>query len=144
MKKLSRIVLLAAPIVGWAYAAARMVADAHRDFGPTGLAGDLPNWHNRPGDLSWYVVLSLIELACILLILRPRSYTRSWRRALSALLLFTPWTLFFGSLIVHSGGIMVIHFAWLAGLLIGLAALTGISSVASLAVRRATTVSPTG
>jgi hypothetical protein len=142
MKNLGRMVLLAAPIVGWTYAAARMVADAHRDLGPTGLAGDLPNWHNRPGELSWYLVLSLVELACVLLILRPHSYTRSWRRALSALLLFAPWTLFFGGLIMHSGGIMVIHFAWLAGLLIGLAALMGISGVANLAARDATVVSP--
>lgn len=126
------IVLLAS----WLVTVACMITDATRDSGPTGLPGDLPNWHNRPGELRLYIALSAAELIAVLAVLRPRTYDLSWPRALAMLLLLTPWTLLFALLMVHSGGIMVYHMFWLLGLWLGLATLTTVSAVAELSANR--------
>ena len=123
-------------VAWWAFIAVRMIVDARHDVGPTGLPYDLPNWHNLPGDLRFYLALSVAESLTVLSILRPLSYSYSWRRALGAFVLMTPWTLFWGLFMIHSGGIMVLHFFWLVGVWIGLALLTGVSWIAGLVVRR--------
>ncbi|MEO7733557.1 MAG: hypothetical protein ABIY55_21520, partial [Kofleriaceae bacterium] len=115
----------------------RMVGDAGRDTGATGLPDDFPNWHNRPGDLSAFVIMTVVELLVILAILRPWSYSRSWKRPLFAATLFMPWLLLFGAVIVHSGGIMVIHAVWLAGVWSGLVLLAVSTGLANLAARSA-------
>lgn len=126
------ILLLAA----WLITVSDMIASAMSDTGPTGLAGDLPNWHNSPGDLSRYIVLSGAELLVVLAVLRPRSYDYSWPRALVVLLCLTPWTLFFIVLMMHSGGIMVAHTLWLLGLWISMAVLTAVSAIAEMLANR--------
>ena len=90
-----------------------MWRSAVRDPGPTGLPGDLPNWHNRAGDLTSMTRFVLVEAAVALLIFRPWSYDRNWGRAVVAILLFTPWLLLNLMLLIHSGGIMVLHTLWL-------------------------------
>jgi hypothetical protein len=120
-------------IAWWAFIAFRMVRSAKQDSGPTGLPGDLPNWHNRPGELSSFLGLTLIELAVILAILRPRSYAHSWRRALAAVAVVTPWLVVFVAMMIHAGGVMVLHVLWLGGLWIGIAVLAVISGAMSLA-----------
>ena len=125
--------LATAPLLGWwIFIACSMWRSMRSDPGATGLAGDLPNLHNRPGDLSLYLGLTIAELLVLLLILRPATYRRSWGRALAASALLTPWTLLFLALLIHSGGIMALHFLWLAGLLVGLLALTVVSSIAAV------------
>jgi hypothetical protein len=119
--------------VWWGFTAIRMVLSAHRDPGPTGLAGDLPNWHNRPGELQTYLALTLGELAVVLAILRPRSYHRSWGRAVMGGVIITPWLLLFGTMMIHSGGVMVMHFVWLGGLWAGVWLLAGISVLLTFA-----------
>ena len=117
------------PLFAWAlYCLTRMVLGARRDPGPSGLSGDLPNWHNRDGDLSFFVTLLIVELAVVLFILRPSTYQRSWGRALSATATVTVWTIPFLLTILHSGNVMVSHVVWL----LGVAALLGALSVASL------------
>jgi hypothetical protein len=96
-----------------------MAISATRDAGPTGLAGDLPNWHNRPGDLARNGGLVLLEAAIAALMLRPSSYRRNWGRSLGVFLIFLPWVVLNVMFLIHSGGIMVIHTFWLLTLWIG-------------------------
>jgi hypothetical protein len=110
---------------------AAMIRSGARDMGPTGLPGDLRNWHNRPGDLSFFTMLVCMETAIAFLILRPWSYRRSWARAATATLLFAPWSLLNLLVIIHGGGIMVVHTLWLLGLVGIFASLTFVSAFAA-------------
>jgi hypothetical protein len=124
-------------VVVWlVYIISRMIADAHADLGPTGLPGDLRNQHNRPGELSTYVEITIVEFAAILAILRPWSYQQSWERAFIALALLTPWAFIFLALMIHSGGIMVAHFVWLSSLWLGLLLLVIVSAAMHFLSRR--------
>lgn len=69
-------------VAWWVFTVVRMWLDAQQDLGPTGLPDDIPNWHNRPGDLWRFAAISAGELVAVLLVLRPHSYLRSWGRAL--------------------------------------------------------------
>jgi hypothetical protein len=131
--KFKRWIPLVVLFAWWGFTATRMVLSARYDHGPTGLAGDLPNWHNRPGELWSYLALTLVEGAALLAILRPRSYEHSWRRAMVAGTVITPWLLLFGAMMIHSGGIMVMHFVWLGALWAGMWFLAGISGLLELA-----------
>lgn len=108
-----RQVLAALPLAGAGIVVLGMIRDALTDHGPTGLPNDLPNWHNRPGELLTFCVMVAVETAVLYRILRPRSYQHHWGRAVFALALFTFWTLPFLMLMIHSGGVMVWHFMWL-------------------------------
>ena len=120
----------------WLLSITLMCLNAYRDRGATGQPGDLPNWHNRSGDLPFFLGLMSAELAVLLAVLRPWSYHHSWGRALSAALLITPW-LFLGVVVlIHSGGIMVAHVLWLAVTWVALLATTVVSVVRSTAVGR--------
>ena len=112
-----------------------MLRSAIRDPGATGTPGDLPNLHNRPGDLSLYSALVVIEVILALLILRPSTYHYSWRRSAFAALLFLPWFLLSFAMIVHSGGIMVIHMLWLFAVVVTLTITAGMSSFRAAAHR---------
>ena len=89
----------------------------------------------RRRDLVWYGALVLLELIGVVAVLRPWSYRRSWRRAVAALGLFAPWTFIFLALLIHSGGIMLLHFFWLAGMCAWLVGLAFVSAIAALAAR---------
>jgi hypothetical protein len=116
-----------------------MVRAMRLDPGPTGLPGDLPNVHNRTGDLSSILLQMSLELLVLTVILRPWSYYRSWGRALTALVLCIPWTLIFMALLIHAGSVMVLHVVWLIGILLGTACLTVISANAARRHRAHTT-----
>jgi hypothetical protein len=90
-----------------------MWRSAVRDPGPTGLPGDLPNWHNRPGDLASVTRFVLVEAVVAFVIFRPWSYHRNWRRAVTAILLFAPWLLLNLMMLIHAGQIMLLHTLWL-------------------------------
>ena len=124
----NRVLLVASAVVWFSFVAMRMRASMEQDPGATGLLGDLPNLHNRPGDLRQFILMSGVELCLVLLLLRPWSYRRSWGRALTALVLLAPWTFLFLAMAVHSGGVMIWHLKWLGGVLVGLLVLFVISS----------------
>lgn len=136
-KNVQRIAGVVALVAWWLFIVVRMWMDAQRDPGPTGLPNDIPNWHNRPGHLQWFATCSAVELLVVLLILRPHTYARSWRRALAALALLTPWTFFFMVMLMHSGGIMYYHVLWLLVLWSVLALLALASGIAAFVGRRA-------
>ena len=96
-----------------------MAISAMRDIGPTGLPGDLPNWHNRPSDYSRFALAVLFEGFVAVLLLRPWSYNRSWGRSACTFLLLLPWLSLNLLMMIHSGGIMVIHTLWLFALWTG-------------------------
>ena len=78
-------------------------------FDPTGRA----RYHSWPGDIEnrlWFVIVELLVLYAVL---RPRSYHRSWPRALLALALLTPWTLLLMFAAMHSGPVIQAHGMWL-------------------------------
>lgn len=70
--------------------------------------------HNHEGALVQGLVFTAIELVVLLALLRPWSYDRAWGRALVTLLLLAPWTLFAMMMTMHAGGVLVLHFLWLA------------------------------
>jgi len=117
-----------------------MWRSAIRDPGPTGLPGDLPNWHNRAGDLALMTRLVLVEAVVALLIFRPWSYRRNWGRAGVAVLLFAPWLLLNFMLLIHSGPIMVLHALWLLVLWISFLAVAFRSGAAAAAAAHPSTV----
>jgi hypothetical protein len=110
-----------------------MWRSAMNDPGPTGLPNDLPNWHNRPGDLNRNALLVVAEALVALAVIRPWSYARSWGRALAAVTLFAPWVLLNFMFMVHSGGIMVLHTLWLVALWLGFVIATAWSAGARVA-----------
>lgn len=133
MPRFKRWLPVVALFVWWGFTTIGMVLSAQHDHGPTGLAGDLPNWHNRPGELWSYLALTLAEAAVVLAILRPTSYEYSWGRAVAAGTVLTPWLVLFGAMMIHSGGIMAMHFVWLGGLWTGMWLLAGVSGLFKLA-----------
>src|SRR6476660_9187021 len=80
-----RVGSLVALFAWFAYSVVEMVRDDRMDHGPTGLPGDIVNWHNTPGNLRWYVVMSVGELLLVLWMIRPHTFRRSWGRALGVL-----------------------------------------------------------
>jgi hypothetical protein len=107
----------------WGFVEWPMQRAMRRDPGPTGLPGDLPNWHNSPCDLTAFLVMTLLEPVVVAGLLRPWSYDRSWRRASRAFMIPLPWTLLFLLMLMHSGSVMVWHVTWLVGLILGIACL---------------------
>jgi peptidoglycan/LPS O-acetylase OafA/YrhL len=112
------------------------------DPGPTGLPGDLPNLHNRPGDLAHNLCLTAGELLMAVALLRPWSYDRSWGRAIATVALFLPWTFLNVAFLIHSGGIMATHAVFLVVVLLSAVVLTAVSGIAAARRRRTTSVEP--
>jgi hypothetical protein len=91
---------------------------------------------NWPGDLRRAFIELGVETGALYLILRPWSYAASWKRALSAFVLFVPWTMLGGFGTIHAGRVASYHFLWLVIMTVGLFAMTIISSAASRALAR--------
>ncbi|HEY0136057.1 MAG TPA: hypothetical protein VGB85_18350 [Nannocystis sp.] len=88
-------------------------------FDPT-LEGTARYGHNHEGALSQIASLVLAELVVLYLVLAPGSAARSIGRAIAALLLFAPWTLFSLLLTMHAGGIAALHALWLMAVDLGI------------------------
>src|SRR6185503_9781909 len=88
--KAMRVALLPAL---WAAIALMMARDWSKDPYDPRLEGTDRYGHNGEGALGEILVLSLVELAVLLAILRPWSYDRSWGRSLVATVLLLPWAM---------------------------------------------------
>ena len=134
--RVRRYLLGAAPfLAGLGVLAAMTLRALHRDpyvVDPR-RRGNGQNW---PGDLSTELWLGAAELLVLFLILRPWSYRRSWGRALVALVLFIPWTLFTAMLGMHAGSINGAHLVWRAGVALVLLCLALISGYEAVQARR--------
>jgi len=110
----------------WAIIVAWMAVAAARDpFDPT-RQGTSRYGHNDPGTLGLGIVVTLVELLLALAVLRPWKPGPAWIRLGVALVLLVPWGLFSGIMCLHAGSVFIIHFLWLALLLVAVvAALVG-------------------
>ena len=90
-----------------------MVRDWIIDPYNSALAGAARYGHNHSGALGEGLAACFIELVLLVALLRPWSFDRSWGRALGALALTLPWTVFSMVITMHAGGIVAIHFLWL-------------------------------
>jgi hypothetical protein len=105
-------VRMAGLVTMWLGTLALMVADHVNDpFNPL-LEGTRRYGHNDASALERGVIMTAVELAVLVGILRPWSYWHAWLRALIALIVLVPWTFFALLLTMHAGGIMAIHAVW--------------------------------
>jgi hypothetical protein len=134
--RLRRALLLAAPfLVGLAVLYGMLLMALRRD--PYVVDEARRGYHqNWPGDVSHELTFGVAELVVLALILRPWSYRRSWGRALFALAIFIPWTLFFAIVGIHAGSVNGAHLFWLVGVVLFLLLQLGISSAEALRLRR--------
>ena len=117
MEKVGRTAVLPAL---WVLTAVMMVRDWSDDPYDPLLEGTRRYGHNSDDALANGLVLTFLELAAFVAILRPWSYDRSWRRALVAVVLLAPWTTLSMVMTMHAGGIAFVHFAWTFVVLVGL------------------------
>ena len=101
------------PVVLFVATLALMYLDWQGDpFDPT-LEGTRRYGHNDEGVLGDMALLASAELVVLYLVLGPGSAGRGVGRAIAALLLFAPWTLFSMFMTMHAGGIVALHWLWL-------------------------------
>ena len=101
------------PVVWFVVTLALMYINWQGDpFDPT-LTDTRRYGHNHEGALPQMAALALAELAVLYLVLAPGSAVRSVWRAVVALLMFAPWTLFSLFMTMHAGGIVGLHALWL-------------------------------
>ena len=88
------------------------------------------------GELATMLVFTAVEVAVFLAILRPWSYERSRARAVSGLLLLTPWIVLSSLVGMHSGPTTAMHGGWLMFFWAGLVGAAIISGRAAWRARR--------
>jgi len=59
------------------------------------------------------IAITAVESLVLYAIIRPKTYSRSWKRAGAALLLFFPWLLICAVLLMHQPPNVFAHFLWL-------------------------------
>ena len=79
------------------------------------LEGRVPlNQQGRLEFAFWFVVAVTVECLVIWVVLRPRTYRRSWGRALSALLVLLAFLVLFAMTAMHAPTVWFFHIYWLA------------------------------
>ncbi len=79
-----------------------------------------PEFQNPDGALDTALVVMVAELAVLLVVVRPWTYRASAGRALLALAVFGPWTLWLFPQGMHAGGMFMLHLLGLIVLCVGL------------------------
>jgi hypothetical protein len=79
-----------------------------------------------------FIVITTVESLILYAIIRPRTYSRSWKRSLAALLLLFPWLAVCAILLMHQPAYVFMHFFWLLLITLILCALVVYSLVAHL------------
>jgi hypothetical protein len=115
----------------WAIAAGTVLWTG-RWFDPY-LARHIPPPQPYPAEgVSWVLALITLEIALLGVVLRPRSYSRSWGRALSALAIASAFVIFAGLGAMHAPPFFHFYIGWTILVAVALAALSIGSSGASL------------
>jgi hypothetical protein len=57
-----------------------------------------------------FIAVTTVELLVLYAIIRPSSYSRSWKRAAAGLLLFFPWLVVCAILLMHQPPYVFLHF----------------------------------
>ena len=89
----------------------------------------------------WYGVAQFsavvsVEVAALWAVLRPQSYAASWVRAVCAVLLFVPVTLYFGLGLMHAPPYQAAHFLWSVCVSAALLVTLVVSAAAAFSRRR--------
>lgn len=119
----------------WAAFAVLMMRDYHSDPHDPGLTGTDAYGHNHDGALLQGLLYITIELVASLLIIRPWSYQRSWKRATLALAVAVPWTLVSIAMMMHAGGVIALHGLWMLALTSIFTVLATAGAIAALVER---------
>ncbi len=90
-----------------------MAVDGWQDPYNPNLIGTEAYGHNHKEALIQGFTFTSLELGILYLIVRPRSFHRSWLRIIGAIVLFFPWTFLMIFVTMHGGGIMLLHLLWL-------------------------------
>jgi hypothetical protein len=128
----------ALPFLAWAATTAEMVRGWQRDPYNPALKGTASYFHNPPGALGWGILFATIDVVVLYAVLRPWSYDMSWRRALAALLLFTPWALLNTFSLMHAGSVWATHIMSVLAIWLSLALLLVVSGITTVVRRRYT------
>jgi hypothetical protein len=75
---------------------------------------------NWPGDVPRALTQLTIEVGILYVLLRPRSYVASWKRSLTAFLIFAVRVVLGGIMSVHTGRVYGYHWLWLILVTVGL------------------------
>jgi multisubunit Na+/H+ antiporter MnhG subunit len=105
-------------LILWAIFAAIIVHSGSRPDGYFLINSTPDQWTYPSLGVASILALTVLELAAMLGILRPTSYSRSWKRALSASLFSLFLALGFGMLLMHMPHYIVWHVGWLIVLFI--------------------------
>ena len=126
----------AVPFFVWVLSMAEMVRGWQRDPYDPALKGTDSYFHNPPAALGVGIVFISIDVAVLYAVLRPWSYHQSWRRALGALLLFTPWAALNTFSLMHAGSVWATHVMAVLAIWLGLTLLLAVSGIAALVQSR--------
>jgi hypothetical protein len=126
----------ALPFLAWTAVTAEMVRGWLRDPYNPALKGTDSYFHNPAGALGTGILVISIDILVLYAVLRPWSYHRSWRRALAALVLFTPWAVLNTFSLMHAGSVWATHVMAVLAIWLGLTLLLGVSGIATLLERR--------
>ncbi|HET6765169.1 MAG TPA: hypothetical protein VFH27_15895 [Longimicrobiaceae bacterium] len=91
---------------------------------------------NWPGDMRLVLIEAAVEIAALLILLRPWSYVHGAGRATAAFVVFLPWMMFSVAVGMHGGPIISAHDVWLMAITVGLFVLAFVSSQARWRWRR--------
>jgi hypothetical protein len=95
----------------------------------------IPEPHPYPWEgVSLFIGVATLEWLLVWAILRPRSFNRSWLRALVATGFVTLAVVYFGLALMHSPLYMFVHFLWLLTAWLALVLLTIWSGIAAIKV----------
>lgn len=118
----------------WVLLLVQMLRVRYRD--PFGRSPTHPGYgENMPGDLTAHLLVSAIEVAVLLIVVRPWKDTPAWSRLLIALALFAPWSWLAMMIGMHAGSIDATHTFWRFGIAAGLALACLVSALQSLSQR---------
>lgn len=121
----------------WVTGAVLTIVEAARHPYDPSLVGAARVGRAHPGELATVLTISAAEIVVLTFILRPRSGGRSWRRAVTALILLAPWTGLWAWLAVGGGPATGMHASLLLVLCLGLAFAAAVSGMAARRARGA-------
>ncbi len=101
------------PLALWGVTVALMAHNWQIDPFDPALEGTARYGHNHEGALAELVLWTAVELVVLYVVLAPGAARPGSWRALTALLLFTPWTLLSLLFMMHAGGVVALHGLWL-------------------------------
>ena len=106
---------------------------------PSSRFDSLPTPHQYPTSaVAWTALLMTVQIVVQLLVLRPRTYSRSWARAFAAAAVAIPFVLLAGLLAMHAPPYWCFYAWWVIVVALGLLLLAAWSAFARIRHRHVT------